>query len=272
MQAYYSLFIARFSLLLQYRIAALAGVITQMFWGFIKIMVLQAFYTSSTSPQPMTFTEAVGYVWLGQGFLFAIVPWGGDKETQATIRSGAVGYDLLRPIDLYNFWFVRSLAMRITPLFLRAIPLLFVAFLLIPWLGLPELGLSFAPSKMAVIAFLLSFIGAIILSSAITMLLTVSMMWTLSGEGVNNILPHLITIFSGMVVPLQFFPKSLQPLLNALPFSGLLDQPFRLFTGNLSADALLGVLLHQFFWIIVVIYLGRFLVNRGVKKLVIQGG
>ncbi|AKG20745.1 ABC transporter permease [Calothrix sp. 336/3] len=272
MQAYYSLFVARFALLLQYRIAALAGVATQMFWGFIKIMVLQAFYASSTSSQPMTFTEAVGYVWLGQGFLVAIVPWGGDRETQATIRSGAVGYDLLRPIDLYNFWFVRSLAMRITPLFLRAIPLLFVAFLIIPWLGLPEWGLHFPPSKMAGIAFLLSFIGAIILSATITMLLTVSMMWTLSGEGINNILPHVIIIFSGMIVPLPFFPDRLQPLLNALPFSGLLDRPFRLFTGNLPADALFGVLIHQFFWIVVIIYLGRFLVSRGVRKLVIQGG
>jgi ABC-2 type transport system permease protein len=107
MQAYYSLFTARFALLLQYRAAALAGVVTQMFWGFLKIMVLQAFFTNTTFPQPMTFSQAVGYVWLGQGFLFAIVPWGGDRETQETIRSGAIGYDLLRPIDLYNFWFVR---------------------------------------------------------------------------------------------------------------------------------------------------------------------
>jgi ABC-2 type transport system permease protein len=185
MQAYYSLFTARFALLLQYRAAALAGIATQMFWGFIKIMVLQAFYTNTTSPQPMTFPEAVGYVWLGQSFLFAIVPWGGDKETQATIRSGAVGYDLLRPLDLYNFWFVRSLAMRITPLFMRAIPLLFVAFLIIPWMGFPQWALHFPPSVLSVIAFLLSFIGAILLSSAITMLLTVSMMWTLSGDRVR---------------------------------------------------------------------------------------
>jgi ABC-2 type transport system permease protein len=272
MQAYYSLFTARFALLLQYRAAALAGIVTQMFWGLIKIMVLQAFYTNTTSPQPMTLPEAVGYVWLGQSFLFAIVPWGGDKETQATIRSGAVGYDLLRPLDLYNFWFVRSLAMRITPLFMRAIPLLFVAFLVIPWMGFPQWALHFPPSFMSGIAFLLSFIGAILLSSAITMLLTVSMMWTLSGEGINNIFPHLITILSGMIVPLPFFPDRLQPLLNLLPFSGLLDRPFRLFTGNLPADALFGVLIHQFFWVVVIILLGRFLVSRGVQKMVIQGG
>jgi ABC-2 type transport system permease protein len=272
MEAYYSLFVARFALLLQYRTAAFAGVATQMFWGFVKIMVLEAFFTHTTSTQPMTFPEAVGYVWLGQGFLLAIVPWGGDKEIQELIRSGAVGYDLLRPTDLYNFWLTRALAMRTVPLILRAIPLLCVAIFVLPQMRFPQWSLAFPPSFASGIAFCLSFICAIFLSSAITMLLTVSMMWTLSGEGLNSILPTLVSVLSGMVVPLPFFPDRIQPLLNALPFSGLLDQPFRLFTGNLPANALFGVLFHQIFWIVVIVFIGRFLVNRGVKKLVIQGG
>ncbi|RCJ32481.1 ABC transporter permease [Nostoc minutum NIES-26] len=271
MTAYWSLFVARFALLLQYRTAALAGVATQLFWGFVKVMVLEAFFTHATSTQPMTFREAVGYVWLGQAFLMAIVPWSGDREIQELIRSGAVGYDLLRPTDLYNFWFTRALALRTAPLILRAIPLLSVAIFILPLLG-SERSLAFPPSFASLIAFIVSFIGAILLSSALTMLLTVSMMWTISGEGINSVLPTFIIIFSGMIVPLPLFPDWIKPILNALPFSGLLDQPFRLFTGNLLPNALFNVLLHQTFWIVVIIILGRVLVKRGVRKLVIQGG
>jgi ABC-2 type transport system permease protein len=270
MKAYLSLFVARFALLLQYRTAALAGVATQMFWGLLKVMVMEAFFTHTTSTQPMTFQETVGYVWLGQAFLMAIVPWSGDREIQDLIRSGAVGYDLLRPTDLYNFWFTRALALRTAPVILRAIPLLFLTIFIFPLLGFSSL--SFPPSFAAFLAFILSFIGAILLSSALTMLLTVSMMWTLSGEGINNILPTLIIIFSGMIVPLPLFPEWLKPFLNALPFSGLIDQPFRLFIGNLSPNALFNVLLHQIFWIFILVIIGRFLVDRGVKNLVIQGG
>jgi ABC-2 type transport system permease protein len=104
------------------------------------------------------------------------------------------------------------------------------------------------------------------------MLLTVSMMWTISGEGINSILPPIITIFSGMIVPLPLFPEWIKPIFNALPFSGLLDKPFRLFTGNLPPNTVFSVLLHQFFWIVVIVILGRLLVKRGVSKLVIQGG
>lgn len=272
MKAYWSLFVARFALLLQYRAAALAGVTTQLFWGFLKVMVLEAFFTHTTSAQPMTFHQTVGYTWLGQAFLIALVPWSGDREIQELIRSGAVGYDLLRPTDLYNFWFTRALALRIAPVFLRAIPLLCVAIFVLPIVGLSDWSLLFPPSLTSLVAFFLSFIGAIFLSSAITMFLTVSMMWTLSGEGINTILPNLIIIFSGMIVPLQLFPEWIKPVLYALPFSGLLDQPFRIFTGNLSPSSLPYVLFHQAFWIFILVMLGRLLVRRGVKKLVIQGG
>ncbi|MEA5602402.1 ABC transporter permease [Nostoc sp. UHCC 0252] len=272
MKAYWSLFVARFTLLLQYRTAALAGVVTQLFWGFVKVMVLQAFFTHATSAQPITFPQAVGYVWLGQAFLMAIVPWGGDRDIQELIRTGAVGYDLLRPTDLYNFWFTRALALRITPLILRAIPLLSVTIFIFPLVGLDEWSLSFPPSFASFVAFLVSFFGAILLSSALTMLLTVSMMWTISGEGINSILPTLIIIFSGMIVPLPLFPEWSKPFLNALPFSGLIDKPFRLFTGNLQPNALFNVLLHQTFWIVCIIILGRVLVKYGIRKLVIQGG
>ncbi|MEH1884309.1 ABC transporter permease [Nostoc sp.] len=272
MKAYWSLFVARFALLLQYRTAALAGVVTQLFWGLVKVMVLQAFFTHTTSAQPITFQQAVGYIWLGQAFLMAIVPWGGDRDIQELIRTGAVGYDLLRPTDLYNFWFTRALALRIAPLILRAIPLLCVTSFIFPIFGLDEWSLSVPPTFASFLAFFLSFIDAIFLSSALTMLLTVSMMWTISGEGINSVLPTLIIVLSGMIVPLPLFPEWSKPFLNALPFSGLIDKPFRLFTGNLQPNALFNILLHQTFWIIIIIILGRVIVKHGIKKLVIQGG
>ena len=49
---------------LQYRTAALAGIATQFFWGFIIIMVFQAFYSHSNTNPPMTLEEVVAYVWL----------------------------------------------------------------------------------------------------------------------------------------------------------------------------------------------------------------
>ena len=125
-RGYWALFRARFRTLLQYRAAALAGMGTQVFFGLVFVMVYEAFYRSSRASQPISYPEVVTYVWLGQAFL-AMLPWNVDPEIRAMIRSGAVAYELLRPLDLYAAWYCRALAWRTAPTLLRAVPLFAIA-------------------------------------------------------------------------------------------------------------------------------------------------
>jgi ABC-2 type transport system permease protein len=60
------------------------------------------------------------------------------------------------------------------------------------------------------------------------MLVHVSLTWTISGEGLSRLMPGVVTIFSGMVIPLPLFPDWTQPLLSALPFRILVDVPNRI--------------------------------------------
>ena len=79
---------ARFRMMLQYRAAAFAGFVTQLFWGAIKIMVLAAFFALAPDASTMTLAQAVTYVWLGQALL-ALQPWNVDAEmTGADSTSG----------------------------------------------------------------------------------------------------------------------------------------------------------------------------------------
>ena len=89
---------ARYRTLLQYRAAAFAGFVTQLFWGAVRLMILAAFYAAASGPQPMNMTEIVAYVWLGQALL-GMLPWNTDADFVRQVRDGAVAYDLLRPLD-----------------------------------------------------------------------------------------------------------------------------------------------------------------------------
>ena len=111
MSSYAAVMSANFRTLLQYRTAAVAGFTTQIFWGFIRVMIFEAFFRSSTADQPMTVDEVTTYIWLGQAFI-ALLPWNTDRELSTLIRSGLVGYELLRPVDLYNFWLARPIGPR----------------------------------------------------------------------------------------------------------------------------------------------------------------
>src|SRR6202012_4525446 len=121
-------------LTLQYRAAALAGVATQFWWGGMKIMILAAFYRGAASA-PMSLSQVVTYTWLGQAFL-VFLPWNADPDVVGMVRTGAVAYERLRPVDTYAYWYVRALAWTIARVVPRAIPLTFVAGVVLPLVGL----------------------------------------------------------------------------------------------------------------------------------------
>lgn len=259
---------ARFRMLLQYRAAAIAGVWTQLLFGCVFIMVYEAFYASSAAAKPMTFGQLVSYVWLAQA-LFAMVPWNADPDIRVMVRTGAVAYELCRPVDLYALWFARAIAMRTAPTVLRAIPMTIIVAVVLPLIGLAEWRLA-APA--APLAFACTLLAALALASAITTLINVSLLWTIAGDGVVMMAATVVAFCSGMIVPLPLFPDWLQGVLGWLPFAGLVDLPFRVYNGDLPASELAVVLGKQLAWTAVLVGLGRFLMARAMRRVVVQGG
>jgi ABC-2 type transport system permease protein len=266
LKAYLSIIKLRFAVQLQYRAAAAAGLFTQFFFGFVRVMVFHAFYLSTTVTQPMSLEQTVTYTWLVQATL-GMWAWNTDAEVLSLIRSGNVAYELCRPINLYFNWYCRLIAFRVVPLILRGIPLFAVTSLL-PG----SYGLASPVSILSGIAFLISMFGALMLSCAISNIMVISALWTVSGEGVQRLLPALVMIFSGSIIPLAFFPDWAQPILRYLPFSGLLDIPLRLYMGTLSPAQVFSLLALQLSWTGIFIGFGLWLLSSATKRLVVQGG
>ena len=250
-------------MLLQYRAAALAGLGTQVFWGFIRIMIFGAFYRSTTAPQPMSFAETVTYVWLGQAFL-RMVPWVPDSEVREMIRNGNVAYELLRPVDLYNLWYSRAIANATSPTLLRCVPMLVLALLFF--------GMGGPASAASLAAALVAMVGAVLLACSMANLMSISMLWTIAGEGVCNVMAVAVWLLSGMILPIPLFPDKIRIVLTLLPFRGLIDTPFRLYMGHIPVSHVAPVLAHQLIWTVTLILFGRWLLQRGTRRLVVQGG
>ena len=260
---YAAILSARFRTLLQYRAAAVAGFGTQLFWGLIRMMIFAGFYHSTTAPQPMTYPQVVTYVWLGQA-MFAMLIFGVDRDVQAMVRTGTVAYELLRPLDLYNVWYMRAIALRTAPTLLRAVPMFAIAGFFF--------GLGPPPSLASGAAWVAATIGALLLACAFWTLLTITMVWTVSGEGVIRLAPALIYVLSGQLLPIPLFPHWAQAALNLLPFRGLVDVPFRMYMGHLPPSQLGVELGQQLAWTFALVLLGRRLLARGLRRLEVQGG
>lgn len=249
--------------MLQYRLAAVAGLLTQVFWGVMLIMIYTAFYQSSGASHPLELAEVVSYVWLGQ-MMLNLQPWMLDLESRRIVASGQIAYELLRPVRVYWFWYWRALAIRGAPTLLRAFPMFVIALLFFD-LALPATVLSG-------LLWLCSLFCAWLLAAAIHTLMMISMIWTISGAGITRLMPGLVMLFSGMIIPLPLFPDWLQPLIKSLPFRGLHDIPARIYLGDIEAAAAALQIAQQLIWVGVLVVLGSFLLSRGSRRLVIQGG
>jgi len=272
MRPYLAILSAQFRMLLQYRAAALAGLATQFFWGGIRIMILTAFVESSRSGSPLDVPMVITYVWLGQGFLRTIPMWA-DHQVADMIRTGTVAYEMARPLDLYWLWYVRALASITAPTFLRAIPLFLFAAGVLRMFDATAFYAMGAPASWASAAcFAVAQCGAIFLSAAIVTLMTTTMLWTISGEGLTRLMSASCWLLGGIILPIPFFPDWLQPVLLALPFRGIMDTPIRLYLGHIPPGDAWMAIGQQWLWIVGLILLGRLAVARGTRRLVVQGG
>ena len=57
-----------------------------------------------------------------------------------------------------------------------------------------------------------------------------------------------------------------------LPFAGLIDTPFRIYSGHLAGAEALRALLVQAAWVVALVAAGHRLMALGIRKVVIQGG
>jgi len=249
---------------LQYRSAMLAGVFTQLVFGLIYIMVFLAFYENG-GHDGMTAAQAVSYVWISQG-TYRMMPWSGIKDVDAMMRDGRIAFELARPCNVYDMWFARSVATRTAPLLLNTPVLVTVALLLMPRDMRLVLDVPMLP--LGVTSLLLG----MLVSAAMTTILTGTYFWTISGAGINRFLPMVGSFCAGNILPLAFLPDGIRMVLRALPFASMLDAPLRILVGMTDAKTALSIIALQGMWLLVLTVIGKTVVRAGITKCMVQGG
>lgn len=267
MKKYISYFRLRFSMGLQYRAAALAGMVTQFFWGGMNILMYAAFYESNPAAFPMTLQATVTYVWLQQALLLLFAAWLIEHEIFDDIVSGNVAYELCRPIDLYDMWFSRSVANRLSRAVLRCAPILIVAALLpAPY------GMTAPASILHFALFLLTGVLGFLVTVAFFMLVYALTFFTISPSGLRILITSVIEFFAGAIIPLPFFPDGVRQVMELLPFASMQNVPLRVYSASMSAGDMQRAVALQAFWLFALVALGKLLMARAMRRVALQGG
>ena len=130
MKKYYCFFNLRFATGLQYRMASVTALTTQLIWGLMECLAYKAIAEASGGNLPMNYSSIVTYIWLKEALLVLFNTWAADNDLFAMIANGNIAYELCRPVSIYSMWFSRTTGARIAEVIMKCIPVLLCAFLM----------------------------------------------------------------------------------------------------------------------------------------------
>lgn len=263
MKAYLSIFRMRLKMETQYRGAVLGGVFCQMFFGLILIALYRALYAGK--PQSMPLSAIVTYVWLQQAFFRMVLS--SNSELADKIRTGAIAYDLCRPLNAYGYYYMSTMAMKLMGSLLRAAPMLIFASLL------PDgWGIAAPASPVHLLCGIFALVLGLLCVCALENITMAITMRTLDPRGMQAMLNLLMMILSGNILPLTLFPEAWQKVITLLPYAQLLDAPIRLYTGEWALSQFPRVIAIQGIWTALLLALGLYFWRQNQRHIVLQGG
>ena len=82
----------------------------------------------------------------------------------------------------------------------------------------------------------------------------------------------LADFLAGGLVPLPLLPEYLTKYIYLSPFAAMQNTPFRIYTGGIPGNEAIKAIILQLFWAAVLIVLGKLIIGKAMKKIIVQGG
>ncbi len=246
-----------------YRFGFLFTILGNIVYLGVAYYLWRSIYRYSDTINGLTFNETFLYVGLGSA-IFILLKTYADWYLHYEIREGIIAIYLTKPIDLQLYMLfanLGSLLMNLMAITLpTAIMLGFVFRVSIPF----GIGLFLFPFSL-LLAFLISF--------SIDYFVGLMGFYSESVWGLSMTKEIIISVFSGALIPIQFFPEAMQKILLWLPFQAIFHTPIMMLTRpNQGMDIFLPMLVIQLSWALVLYFTARLFYNQAVKVLRVAGG
>ncbi|RPJ27834.1 MAG: hypothetical protein EHM33_06645 [Chloroflexi bacterium] len=263
MKSYLALLRGSYMVGLVYRFGFLFSIGGNLIYMSITYFLWRSIYQNRETLRGLTFNETYIYVALGSA-VFILLKTYVDWQMSFDIREGMVATYLIKPIDFQLYELFTSLGfflMSLSAITIPTILLMVFAFRIEIPLGI---GLALFPFSL-ILAYLLSF--------CFDYFIGLLGFYTESVWGLSITKEIIITVLSGALIPLQFFPEAIQKILLWLPFQAIYYTPLTMVAqSTLGWETFLPMLGVQLFWVIALFALTRLFYNQAIKVLRISGG
>ena len=246
-----------------YRFGFLFTILGNIVYLGVAYYLWKSIYRYSDTIRGLTFNETFLYVGLGSA-IFILLKTYADWIIHYEIREGSIATYLTKPMDFQIYALFANLGSLLMNLTAISIPTaLVMAFVFKVKVSL-GIGLLLFPVSL-LLAFLISF--------SIDYFIGLIGFYSESIWGFSTTKEIIVTVFSGALIPLQFFPDVIQKVLYWLPFQSIYHTPLMMITRpDQGLNVFMPMLLIQLFWAIVMFLLARLFYYQAIKVLRVAGG
>jgi len=263
MSAYLDFIRIRFLTMLAYRVNYYSGIIIYAINIGAYYFLWKAIYGDQDTLAGFTVAQMTTYIavsWMARAFYFNNL----DREIANEIRDGSVAIQFIRPYSYLLVKMMQGFGEGLFRLLLFMVPGMFIVCLIFP-VKLPS-----EPAVWLMYSIMLFF--SFLINTQINILTGLFAFFVENNEGMMRMKRVMVDLFSGVVIPVAFFPGWLSSIMQWLPFQAITYLPSSVFTGRTPLHEAMGVLGLQLVWFLVLLVpiLGMWKAAR--KRLFVQGG
>jgi len=249
--------------ILAYRLRYYTGVITYFINVTVYYFIWRAIFLNSDRIEGFNLRQMVTYValgWIIRSFYFSTI----DQDMANDVMEGKISMTLIKPIHVQWSVIAQSLGESCFRLFMLTAPAAVVIAFVFPISG-PSSAVHF-------VAFFFSTVLSFFIVATINFIFGTCAIRLKSILGLLRAKYFLLELFSGLLIPISFFPRSFQRVFAFLPFQHISFTPVLIYLGKIQGIRILEMLGIQFFWAAAIFFLGQWWWGRSIRKLSIQGG
>ncbi len=253
---------------LAYKGAFYLWIFISLFSSFISYFLWKAVYGSSANATlgGLTQNEMIVYIFMvyvtSSMTMITISDWVSDD-----VVKGTVAMQLIKPIDYRMSLIAKAVGVMI---YRFLAPGVFV------WIGLEVYKVCVLKMEMISIQTFLFYILSCIMSFLISVLFDFCFgmvaFFTTYIFGMLMAKEAILSFLCGQLIPLSFFPESIQRIFDFLPFSSMVYTPVMVYLGKYTGTDLLIVLLKQALWVVILYAFGSLIWKKVTKRLIVLGG
>ena len=261
--AYLDFIRMRFLTMLAYRVNYYSGIAVYAINIGSYYFIWTAVYGDNQQLGGMTVAQMSTYVavsWMARAFYFNNL----DREIANEIRDGSVAIQMIRPYQYVVIKMMQGLGEGLFRLFLFSIPGMVVVALVFP--------ISFPTEPITWFAFAIMLVFSFFINSQINILTGLFAFFVENNEGMMRMKRVAVDLFSGLVIPLTFFPDWAEFVLKALPFQAITYLPASVFVGNVTGQAVWNAILVQMLWFVFLLLPLVLVWRKARTRLFVQGG